>query len=111
MWTFNASCTRALVTTVQMINNVRHTAMAKGPELLLVCVQSTGLSAWQDMGALTNGHAGWDGVRVDDEVWNNAILGPGHVLLGVCDPNGALLPMPAGKLVTHLRYPDGAHLQ
>ncbi len=59
---------------------------------------------------LTNGHAGGDGVRVDDEVWHNAVLGPGHVLLGVGDTNGALLPVPTGKLVTHLWYPDRPHL-
>ncbi len=59
---------------------------------------------------LTNGHAGGDGVWVDDEVWHNAVLGPGHVLLRVGDANGALLPMPTGKLVTHLWYPDGSHL-
>ena len=47
---------------------------------------------------------------VDDEVRHNAILGPRHVLLVVGDANGALLPMPTGKLVTHLRYPDGPHL-
>ena len=58
----------------------------------------------------TNGHAGGDSVRIDDEVWNNAILRPGHVLLGVGDANGALLPMPTGKLVTHLWYSDGPYL-
>jgi len=59
---------------------------------------------------LTNGHAGGDGVWVDDEVRHNAVLGPGHVLLGVGDANGALLPMPTGKLVTHLWNPDRPHL-
>ncbi len=59
---------------------------------------------------LTNGHAGGDGVWVDDEVWHNAVLRPGHVFLGVGDTNGALLPVPTGKLVTHLWYPDGPHL-
>ena len=59
---------------------------------------------------LTNGHAGGDGMRVDDEVRHNAILRPRHVLLVVGYANGALLPMSAGKLVADLRYPDGAHL-
>lgn len=47
---------------------------------------------------------------VDDEVWHDAVLCPRHVFLGVGDSNGALLPMPTGKLVTHLWYPDGPHL-
>ena len=59
---------------------------------------------------LTNGHAGGNGVWVDDEVWHNAVLGPGHIFLRVGDANGALLPMPTGKLVTHLWYPDRPHL-
>ena len=47
---------------------------------------------------------------VDDEIWYNAILCPGHVLLSVGDTDGSLLPMPAGKLVPHLGYPNGPHL-
>jgi hypothetical protein len=38
-------------------------------------------------------------------------LGEGHVLGGVGDADGALLPVAAGKLVAHLRYPDRPHLQ
>jgi hypothetical protein len=38
-------------------------------------------------------------------------LGEGHVLGGIGDADGALLPMAAGKLVSHLRYPDRPHLQ
>lgn len=38
-------------------------------------------------------------------------LGEGHVLGGVGDADGALLPMAAGELVAHLRYPDRPHLQ
>ncbi len=49
-------------------------------------------------------------MRVDDEIWYNAVLRPGHILLGVGDTNGALLPMPTGKLVSHLGYPDRPHL-
>lgn len=59
---------------------------------------------------LTNGHAGGDGMWVDDEVRHNAVLCPGHVLLVVGDANGALLPMATRKLVTHLGYPDRPHL-
>ena len=47
---------------------------------------------------------------VDDEIRHNALLCPGHVLLAVGDANSALLPMPTGKFITHLGYPDGAHL-
>lgn len=64
----------------------------------------------KDAGRLTNGHTGGDSMWVDDEVRHNAILCPGHVLLVVGDANSALLPMPAGKLVTHLGYPDRPHL-
>lgn len=49
-------------------------------------------------------------MRVDDEVRYNAILCPRHVLLIVGNANGALLPVSAGKLVAHLRYPDRPHL-
>lgn len=49
-------------------------------------------------------------MRVDDEIRDNAILCPRHVFLGVGDANGALLPMPTGKLVSHLGYPDRPHL-
>lgn len=56
--------------------------------------------------ALTNGHAGRNGMRVNDEIRNYAILCPRHIFLCVCDSNGAFLPMPTGKLVPHLRYSD-----
>ncbi len=50
-------------------------------------------------------------MRVDDEVGHNALCCPGHVFLGVCHADGALLPMPAGKLVPNLGHPDGPHLR
>lgn len=60
---------------------------------------------------MPNGHAGRDGMGIDDEVWHNALCCPGHVLLGVCHADRSLLPMPTGKFVPNLRHPDGAHLQ
>lgn len=62
--------------------------------------------SWPTKHKLTNGHAGGDGMGVDDEVRNNAILCPGHVFLVVGNADGPLLPVPTGKLVTHLGYPD-----
>ena len=59
---------------------------------------------------MANGHSRGYGVRIDDEVGHDALRSPGHVLLGVGDANGALLPMPARKFVADLREPYGPHL-
>ena len=59
---------------------------------------------------VSDGHPTGDGVRVDDDVRGDALAREGHVLLGVRDPDGALLSMPGCKLVAHLRNTDGPHL-
>lgn len=59
---------------------------------------------------MADGHARGDGMGVDDKVGHNTLRCPGHILLGVCHAYGALLPVPTGKLVAHLRHSDGPHL-
>ena len=60
--------------------------------------------------SITNGHAGGNGMGINDEVGHNAICSPGHVLLRVGDADCPLLPMSACKLVANLWYTNGPHL-
>ena len=50
-----------------------------------------------------DGHAGGDGVRVDDDVGCEAGGGEGHVFLAVGDADGSFLTVAGGELVTDLR--------
>ena len=59
---------------------------------------------------MTDCHSRGDSVWVDDQVWTDAFLSEGHVLLPVGHPNGTLLTMARGKLVTDLWDTDGSHL-
>ncbi len=56
----------------------------------------------QDVG---DGHTGRDGVRVDDQVRDDAVGGERHVLLGHDQTDDSLLPVPGGELVAQLGYP------
>ena len=49
-------------------------------------------------------------MRVDDQVWTDAFLGEGHVLLAVGHSNSTLLAMSGGELITDLRDSYRSHL-
>lgn len=76
------------------------------------CTRSRALHlAHEGLDEMADGHAGGDGVGVDDEVWHDALGRPGHVLLRVSHANRPLLAVPARKLVPHLRHADRPHLR
>lgn len=52
---------------------------------------------------MANGHTGWDGMGVDDNIWGDTLSSKRHIFLAVRDSNGALLPMSRCKFVAHLR--------
>mmetsp|Transcript_21892 Transcript_21892/g.51641 ORF Transcript_21892/g.51641 Transcript_21892/m.51641 type:complete len:260 (-) Transcript_21892:256-1035(-) len=62
---------------------------------------------------LRDGHPGWDGVGVDDDVGHDALAREGHVLLPVRHPDGTLLSVAGGELVPDLGNADvaDAHLR
>lgn len=53
---------------------------------------------------LRDGHAGRDGVGVDDDVGDDALARERHVLLAVRHPDRALLAVPRREFVTDLWY-------
>ena len=59
---------------------------------------------------MANRHAGGDGMGVDDEIRNDSLRSPGHVLLCVRDANSSLLAMPTSELIAHLGNSDRAYL-
>lgn len=57
------------------------------------CIDACDLGK-QALHKMPNGHAGGNGMGVDDEVWHNALAREGHVLLGVRDAYSPLLSVP-----------------
>jgi len=58
---------------------------------------------------MTNSHTRRDSVRIDDQVWTDALLGKRHVFLLVRHADSTLLSVAGGKLVADLRAADRAH--
>ncbi|KAH3659291.1 hypothetical protein OGATHE_006175 [Ogataea polymorpha] len=54
-------------------------------------------------------HTGRNGMRVDDQVWNNALCRERHVFMSIRDTYGTLLTMSRGKLVSNLRHLGRSH--
>lgn len=51
---------------------------------------------------MTNRHTRRDGMRVDDQVWNNALSSERQIFLSVKHTDSTLLAVSAGKLVPDL---------
>ena len=58
---------------------------------------------------MANSHARGDGMRIDDQVWNDTFLGKWHVLMSVGHSTGTFLAVTRGELVANLGNPNRSH--
>src|SRR5712672_1848619 len=49
-----------------------------------------------------NGHTGWNGVGIDNEVGSEAFTGERHVFLPICDTDGTFLTVTRSKFISDL---------
>ena len=59
---------------------------------------------------MTNSHARWDSMRVDNQVWAYTFLSEGHVLLSVSHADRSFLAVSGRKLVSNLWDSNRPHL-
>mmetsp|Transcript_43145 Transcript_43145/g.94026 ORF Transcript_43145/g.94026 Transcript_43145/m.94026 type:complete len:332 (-) Transcript_43145:2402-3397(-) len=88
--------------------DILHRDSSEGSRISLAADQSTHL-AGELFDQVPNSHSGRNGMGVHDDVRRHSVDGEGHVLLPVHDAQRPFLPVPRGKLVTHLRNLQSPH--
>ena len=101
-----ASLLVALV--VQLVGDVLHRHVAERRAVALARLQRRDL-AEQTLDELSDGHTRRNGVRVHDDVGDDAVLGEGHVFLPIRHSDRSLLPVSRAQLVSDLRDSHRAH--
>jgi hypothetical protein len=92
---------------LQQFGDVVNGHRSEGRRVTLVARERRDLGK-KALDQVADGHAGGNGVRIDDDVWGNAFACERHVFLPVRDADGSLLAVPRGELVTDLRDADRA---
>mmetsp|Transcript_33705 Transcript_33705/g.69615 ORF Transcript_33705/g.69615 Transcript_33705/m.69615 type:complete len:230 (+) Transcript_33705:886-1575(+) len=94
---------------VKHVGDVLDVDLVEGRRVALVARQAPHL-AEEGLDEMADGHAGGDGVGVDDEVGADALARERHVVLPVRDSDRALLPVAGGELVADLWNAHRPHL-
>ena len=102
-----ASLLVALV--VQLVGDVLHRHVAERRAVALARLQRRDL-AEQTLDELSDGHTRGNGVRVHDDIRNDAVLREGHVFLPVRHSDRSLLSVSRAQFVADLRDAYRAHL-
>ncbi|KAH3688248.1 hypothetical protein WICPIJ_000773 [Wickerhamomyces pijperi] len=58
---------------------------------------------------MRHSHTRWNGMRIDNQIWNNTFCGERHIFTTVSDTNGTLLTVSGGELITDLWHLCRSH--
>mmetsp|Transcript_10986 Transcript_10986/g.16053 ORF Transcript_10986/g.16053 Transcript_10986/m.16053 type:complete len:238 (-) Transcript_10986:1894-2607(-) len=87
---------------MEAVANIFDRNISKGRRVTFASLEDNHLSK-NTLNQLSDSHTGWNGVRVHDNVGNDAFDRPWHIFLTIGHSNRSLLPVPRCKLVSNLR--------